>query len=205
VTALTLAMVFGVGFIIMTPIGPVSTICIRRSLIYGPWAGIAAGAGNAVALAAYATVGISGSALLPHFFAAYSSLWHIVVAAVLILAAFLLWKARPLMPTAASTNQAAIAGGFGTTLAIALANPADIVLFAALFAGLGIAVHSTLEHVFFCATIFAGGCAYWIAVALTLNRWRCGLTAGNIRWLNRASSTLMLVGAGVSVVSLLRH
>jgi hypothetical protein len=93
----------------------------------------------------------------------------------------------------------ALVRGFGMTLAIALANPADIVLFAALFAGLGIVVQTPLQHALFYAAICAGGCAYWIALILFLDRWRA-----RVQLLNRACSALMFVGAGASLVSLVR-
>ncbi len=203
--AITLAIVFGAGFVIMTPVGPVSTICIRRALIYGPRAGIAAGIGDALAVATYATLGVTGSTLLPRFFASYSTIWHIGIAVVLVLVAIILWKARPLLPKTETATNATLAGGFGATLAIALANPADIVLFGALFAGLGIVVSSALDHLVFYLTIFAGGLAYWVAVSLILNRWRSGLTTNRVMWLNRASSALMVVAAVASVVSLVRQ
>jgi putative LysE/RhtB family amino acid efflux pump len=192
---LTLATIFAAGFVIMTPVGPVSTICIRRTLIYGPRAGIIAGAGDAVAVATYATIGVTGSTLLPRFFAPFATVWHIVIS---------IWRSRPLLPKIASQSRANLASGFGTTLALALANPADIVLFAALFAGLGIVVHTPLEHVLFYGTILAGGCAYWTALAFFLKRWRAGLTTGRIVWLNRSCSALMVAAAVASLVSLAR-
>jgi threonine/homoserine/homoserine lactone efflux protein len=144
VSAVALATVFAAGFLIMTPVGPVSTICIRRALLHGSWAGIAAGAGDALAVAVYATIGVAGGDLLPRFFAPYAKVWHIVVALVLVLVAVIIWRSRPLMPKTRPTDSATLAGGFGATLAIALANPADIVLFGALFAGLGIALYTPL-------------------------------------------------------------
>jgi threonine/homoserine/homoserine lactone efflux protein len=201
---LTLATIFAAGFVIMTPVGPVSTICIRRTLIYGPRAGIIAGAGDAVAVATYATIGVTGSTLLPRFFAPFAIVWHIVIAIALVFVAIMIWRSRPLLPKIASQNRANLASGFGATLALALANPADIVLFAALFTGLGIVVHTPLEHALFYGTILAGGCAYWTALAFLLKRWRAGLTTGRIVWLNRSCSALMVAAAVTSLVSLAR-
>jgi threonine/homoserine/homoserine lactone efflux protein len=200
--ALTAAIVFLAGFLIMTPVGPVSTICIRRALILGPLAGVVAGAGDAIAVAVYATLGVTGSTLIPRFFAHYSTVWHIVIALVLALVAVILWKAPPIVPKPDATNNATLVSGFGAALAIALANPADIVLFGALFAGLGVAVTTPADHVLFCASIFLGGCTYWLAVALILNHWRTSLTAGRVVWLNRASAALMLTAACASLASL---
>jgi threonine/homoserine/homoserine lactone efflux protein len=200
----TLATIFAAGFVVMTPVGPVSTICIRRSLIYGFRAGIAAGAGDAIAVAIYATIGVTGGTLLPRLFAPFSNLWHVVIAAVLAVVAVFIWRSRPALPKDTTPTNGTLAGGFGAALGIALANPADIVLFAALFAGLGIAVHSVVEDAIFFLTFFAGGCAYWIALTLFLDRWRAGLTLGRMMWLNRACSALMLVGAGASIASLAR-
>jgi putative LysE/RhtB family amino acid efflux pump len=200
----TLATVFAAGFIIMTPVGPVSTICIRRALIYGPRAGIFAGAGDALAVAIYATIGVMGGTLLPHFFVPFATLWHVCVAAVLVIVAIAIWRARPALPEPAARTCSGLASGFAAALAIALANPADIVIFAALFAGLGVNVRTPLQEVLFYGTIFAGGCAYWVALVFFLDRWRAGLTTARIAWLNRASSAMMLVAAGASLISLTR-
>jgi putative LysE/RhtB family amino acid efflux pump len=201
----TLGMIFAAGFVIMTPIGPVSTICIRRSLMYGRRAGITAGAGDAAAVATYATIGTTGSTLLPHVFAPFATLLHIAVAFVLFAVAVILWRTQPTLPSMAAQTRLSrtiLAAGFAAALGIALANPADIVVFGALFAGLGIVVHTPLQHIFFCATIFAGGCAYWIAMACFLDRWREGLTTVRMLWLNRACSAFMLIGGTASLVSL---
>jgi putative LysE/RhtB family amino acid efflux pump len=200
----TLATVFAAGFIIMTPVGPVSTICIRRALIYGRRAGIIAGAGDAVAVAIYATIGVTGGTLLPRLFAPFATLWHLCVAVVLVVVAVLIWRSRPALPEPAARTSSGLASGFAAALAIALANPADIVIFAALFTGLGVNVHTLLQDVLFYGAIFAGGCAYWVALVFFLDRWRAGLTASNMRWLNRASSALMLVAAAASLFSLAR-
>jgi len=199
-----LLLVFAAGFVIMTPLGPVSTICIRRALIYGPIAGIVAGAGDAAAVATYATVGVAGSTLLPHYFANFATLWHVGIAVVLIAVAIVIWRSRPTLPTVAVATPGNLAAGFVAPLVIVLANPADVVLFAALFAGLGIVVHTPLDHAVFYATIFAGGCTYWVVLSLFLSRWRSGLTLGRVVWLNRACSVFMFVGAIVSVVSVMR-
>jgi threonine/homoserine/homoserine lactone efflux protein len=200
----TLAVVFAAGFIVMTPIGPVSAICIRRTLIYGHRAGIAAGAGDAVAVATYATIGATGSTLLPRFLAQFAAVWHIAIAVVLVAVALLIWRSQPELPSTAAQTRANLAGGFGAALALALANPADIVLFTALFAGLGIALHSPADYGLFSAAMFAGGCAYWIAVSLLLDRWRAGLTLARMVGLNRACSALMMIAAMGSLVSLAR-
>lgn len=203
-TLATLAIIFAAGFVIMTPVGPVSTICIRRSFVYGRRAGIVAGAGNSLAMTVYATVGVTGTAIVTHVLTRFSSALHIAISIVLVVVAIVMWRARPMLPVTATQTRANLMGGFGATLAIALANPADIVLFAALFSGLGIGVHTSLEHIVFSATIFAGGLAYWIALAFVLARWRAGLTITRMLWLNRTCSALLLLTAVASLASLSR-
>jgi putative LysE/RhtB family amino acid efflux pump len=201
---MTLATIFAAGFIVMTPVGPVSSICIRRALIFGPRAGIAAGAGDAIAVAVYASIGTAGGAFLPRFLAPFTMFWHLAISLVLLVVAILMWRSRPILPKIAVQRRAHLAGGFGAALALALANPADIVLFGALFAGLGIAIRTPLEHGIFFFMFFAGGIVYWIALALFLNRWRDGLTTARLVWLNRTCSGFMIVGAGTSLFSLVR-
>jgi len=199
-----IAMIFAVGFLIMAPVGPVSTICIRRALMYGPRAGAIAGAGAAVAVALYATIGVTGTGIITRFFAPFAMLWQLIVAAALLVVAVLIGRAKPELPDLESRTRAILAGGFGAALALTLANPADILLFAAIFAGLRITVHTPLEHVTFAAAIFAGGCCYWVVLSLLIRRWRNALTAEHIRWVNRTCSLLMIAAAAATLASVAR-
>ena len=158
----------------------------------------------AVAVATYAGIGVTGSTLLPRFLAPFATLWHIALFGALAVVAILIWRSRPTVPEAEMQKRATAVGGFSAALAIALANPADIVLFAALFTALGISVHTPLEHALFFGTFLAGGVTYWIALAFLLDRWRAGLTTSRLVWLNRACSALMMVGAAASLASLVR-
>jgi threonine/homoserine/homoserine lactone efflux protein len=107
-----------------------------------------------------------------------------------------------LLPKIAAPTGATLFGGFAATLALALANPADIVVFAALFEGLRVVVQTPAEVALFCTAILLGGCAYWVVLALVLDRYRGQMTTGRMVVLNRAASTLMVVGAGASLMSI---
>jgi threonine/homoserine/homoserine lactone efflux protein len=201
---LVLALVFIVGFIIMTPIGPVSTICIRQSLLYGRRAGILAGAGDAAAVAIYASMGVAGSTLLTHFFAPYTSILHVAVTIILLAAAIIIWKSKPILPELSVPKTTHLVSGFLAALLMALANPADIVLFAALFAGLGVIIHSPIEHSLFFITMFAGGSIYWIVVSLLIHNWRLNFKSSHIIWFNRACSLMLSLGAFASLGTLIK-
>ena len=199
---LTLAIIFIVGFVVMAPVGPVSTICIRRSLLFGWLAGLTCGAGDAIAVALYATIGITGSTLMINVLKPFTTISHILIAIVLLIVALVIWKAKPQLPETAVPTTTNLAVGFVLTLGITLMNPGDIVLFAAIFAGIGITVHSVLEYVLFYSAMFLGGITYWVVLVLFLNKWRLSMTTRHIMILNRVCAGLMTAVAAASLFSI---
>ncbi len=182
------------GLAIAAPLGPIGALCIQRTLARGFAAGLAGGLGTALADAAYATAAAAGFAV----FAAV--LERISMPLGLIGGAFLLWLAWKGWPRRVQAElRAATAppvrglwATTATTFALTLTNPATILSFAAIFAGLGLAETASLgAAIAVVGGVFAGSMLWWAVLSGTVAGLHHRLPAAFAAWTARVSSLMM--------------
>ncbi|MCL6708393.1 LysE family translocator [Pseudomonas sp. R2.Fl] len=187
------------GLAIAAPVGPIGALCIQRTLERGFLAGVAGGLGTALADGAYALMAAAG-------FAAFAFLLETVSAPLQLAGGlFLIWLAfgsfRP-----GSDVRAASAGArdlVSTTIAtffLTMANPATILSFAAIFAGLGLAGESG-GAALMVAGVFCGSMLWWIFLSGLVSILRHRLPPAFATWVSRASGAL-LAGFGFLAIGL---
>lgn len=200
---MTIAGDFGqgavLGFSIAAPVGPIGLLCIRRSLEHGPWAGIAGGLGTAAADAAYAAVAAFGLT------AVSAALTTVAVPLQILGIVALVWlgaKTAMQPPAmAAATPPGAHAGLFAQTFFLTLTNPATILSFAAIFAGLGLATNGdTARAGALVSGTFAGSLAWWIVLSGTIGATRTKITPAVLAWINRGAGA-MLIGFAAALAA----
>lgn len=181
------------GLAIAAPLGPIGALCLQRTLARGFAAGVAGGLGTALADAAYAAAAAAG-------FATFASvLTRISLPLGLLGGGFLLWLAwkgwpRNAAPPAAAKAPAArgLWATTATTFALTLTNPATILSFAAIFAGLGLArVGTPAAAALTVAGVFTGSMLWWIFLSATVVALHHRLPPGFALWVGRASSLMM--------------
>jgi len=188
------------GLAIAAPLGPIGALCIQRTLARGLWAGVAGGLGTALADALYASLAAAG-------FAAFAAaLARIELPLGLLGGAFLIWLGWRGWPRGTPAPRAAEAGQdrapgllatTATTFALTLANPATILSFAAIFAGLGLARQAdAVSAALVVAGVFAGSMAWWLLLSGLVAALHHRLPGGFALWVARISS-LMMAGFGV--------
>lgn len=192
---------FAMGLAIAAPLGPIGALCISRTLRAGFLAGVAGGLGTALADAFYAALAAAGFAVFS------AALDRVATPLALAGGGFLLWLGLAAVrgartgiePAPAQSGQGALAT-LATTFVLTLANPATILSFAAIFAGLGLA--ATPDAAAATAVVlgvFLGSLAWWVilsgAVALAERR----LPAGFSRMVAIVSG-LMMAGFGLWAV-----
>lgn len=186
------------GLAIAAPLGPIGALCIQRTLARGFAAGLAGGFGTALADAAYASAAAAG-------FAVFAGLLERIATPLgLIGGAFLLWLAWRGWPHGAPAPRAAEArparglwATTATTFALTLTNPATILSFAAIFAGLGLAETASVPAaVTVVLGVFAGSMLWWVLLSGTVAGLHHRLPPGFATWTARVSS-LMMAGFGL--------
>lgn len=158
-----------IGLIVAAPIGPVNLICIRRTFFYGPLNGFFSGLGAALGDGVFAVITAFGITAISQWIEGYSTALKVAGGLMLIGFGLHIFRAdvallrdaegAPVRDNASSSLTRTIL----STFALTLANPATLLGFTALFAGLG---------------SLAGGRASFIDAALTV----MGVIAGSTVW-----------------------
>lgn len=187
-----------VGLAIAAPLGPIGALCIQRTLARGFWAGAAGGLGTAAADATYAAAAAAGFAAFSAFLARISLPLGLGGGAFLL---WLAWQGWPRGTVSAAPARAAEGRGLvataATTWALTMTNPATILSFAAIFAGLGLAdAAGPLSALLVVTGIFAGSMLWWVFLSGTVAALHHRLPAGFATWTARLSS-LMMAGFGL--------
>ena len=192
------------GFLLAATVGPMWVLCLRRTLAFGAFAGLASGMGIAVADGLYGAVAAFGLTAISGFLLGYA-FWIGLVGAV-----FLVWlgvmalMARPVEIRAETENQS-LAAAFLSTLGLTLTNPPTILAFAAIFAGLGLAANTDYRAAAFVTlAVFLGSASWWIILATAAGALRQRIGPRHLRAINVVSGLTILGFAGWQIVELLR-
>lgn len=184
----------GVGIAVAAPVGPMSLLCMQRTLRQGRTQGLAVGAGIAAADFSYAALGAFGLTALSSVLLAGAQALRIAGALVLLYFAARIIFARP--ETAPRTNTGGAAWrGLASAYLLTLANPPTILFFAGLFttiAPLTAPAHAGV----FAAGVFTGSLLWWIALTAVVAGTASKLTPSVLRLINRLSGLALLGFAG---------
>lgn len=196
-TALIFLKAAGIGLAVAAPVGPMSLLCMRRTLTNGWRWGLLTGAGIAVGDAIYAAVAALGLAGVSAFVLAWETQLHLAAGL------FLIWLGLKTFFTRDDglAAEVADAGSLGATflgsVALTLTNPPTIVMFAAVFTAL--APSSGFEPTTAAATVagvLTGSLTWWIGVVALVAGLRHALGRTTRLWIDRvAGVVLALLGA----------
>jgi len=192
-----------IGFAIAAPVGPIGMLVIRRTLVEGRLLGLLTGMGAAVADSLYAAWGPSASPSSP------ASSWAMPSGPKLIGGAFLVYlgistfRAKPKEESGANTK-ARYASAFLSTLLLTLTNPATILSFMAVFAGLGLGTNGGDYGAagIVVAGVFVGSALWWLLLSGGVSLVRHKLKPGTMKWINYGSGAFLSVFGAYSLVSL---
>ena len=195
----------GFGFVLAATVGPMWILCFRRTVAYGPVAGLASGMGIATADAIYGTVAAFGLTAVSGFLLE-QELWLGLAGS-----AFLLWLgAKTLLAPAQALEGAGVerlspGAAFASTLGLTLTNPPTLLAFAAIFASLGLAGSATWDAAaLVVAGVFVGSASWWVALPLAATRLRGRIGPRTLRGINLVSGLSILGFAAWQLARLLR-
>jgi len=183
---------FGVGLAVAAPVGPMSLLCMRRTLTRGWRPGLATGLGIAAGDASFAAVAALGLAGLSAFMLAHQKPLHLAAGLFLLwLGLKSFWRRGGEGAARASETRSLSATATGAWL-LTLANPPTIIMFAAVFAAL--APREGLDALGAAQTVggvFAGSMIWWCAVVTLVGA--AGHAVGpRVRlWIDRSSGAVL--------------
>lgn len=186
-----------IGFAIAAPVGPIGLLCIRRALAGGFPLGFLTGLGAAAADAVYGAVAAFGLTAVSGFLVAQQPWLMLFGGAALVWLGIATARRKPAAMTARAGNGESLAGAFASTFALTLANPATILSFLAVFAGLGLAAApGTSGATTVVAGVFLGSAAWWLMLAAAMAGLRRRVPPAALLWINRCAGAV-LAGFGI--------
>jgi threonine/homoserine/homoserine lactone efflux protein len=190
------------GFTIAAAVGPISLLCIRRTLAEGRVVGLVSGMGVATADATYGAIAAFGLTAVTDLLVDWRRALGIVGGG------FLLWLAwrtfRSLPGEVVKPEDGArrgLPGAYLSTLGLTLTNPMTILSFAALFVGLGVNGGTAEGATLLTLGVFAGSAAWWVVLVAAVGALRSRLTATGLRRVNVVSGIAIGAFAIVAIAS----
>jgi threonine/homoserine/homoserine lactone efflux protein len=160
----------GIGVAVAAPVGPMSLLCMRRTLTSGWRAGLSTGLGIATGDGIYALVAALGLAGVARFMLAHDKPFHLLAGAFLLYLGIRTFFARSEQPQALHLPTASTASAYGSAVLLTLTNPPTIVSFAAIFTvlapPLGFNVQTALLTV---AGVFFGSSLWWLLLTAAVS------------------------------------
>ncbi len=176
-----------IGFSIAAPVGPIGLLCLRRSLANGRLSGFVSGLGAATADAFYGLVAALGLTALTHFLVQHQMPLRIAGGLFLFYLGLRIARTPPAAASAETRNDAPRLGtAYVSTLLLTLTNPATILTFLGVYAGLGLQERSTSASALV-AGVFLGSAAWWLLLSAAAAWFGRKATVPQLRWINRAS------------------
>jgi threonine/homoserine/homoserine lactone efflux protein len=195
------------GLSIAAPVGPIGILCIRRTLLAGRLAGFVLGLGAATADMLYGAVAAFGLGVVTSLLVG-ENLWiHVIGACFLVWLGIKTILTPPAAESKVSVAATGLAGSYVTTLLLTLTNPATILSFIAIFAGIGVAGTRTGAPVSAGAGltvlgIFCGSALWWLTLSGIVNMVRSRFTPRVMRWVNYLSGAILMGFALYAVLAL---
>lgn len=126
-----------IGFAIAAPVGPIGILCIQRSLHNGFKIGLMTGLGAAFADGTYGLIAGFGLTAFSSVLISYQ-FWIRLLGGLFLVYLGIKLFLMPAKEKSANNPDKSIWHAFGSTYFLTLTNPATILLFVAVFAGLGL-------------------------------------------------------------------
>jgi threonine/homoserine/homoserine lactone efflux protein len=191
-----------IGLTLAVPVGPLSLICIQRTVTDGRLHGIFSGVGVATADSFYAAVTFLGLTVISGLIIAHQYLFRFVAGIVLILIGIRVFLALPPVINARSDHETYLKD-YLSMVALAIANPLTLVFFLVILPGYGVVIYGTsyLSAAEFVAGVFFGSVLWWVVLCGAIGSVRSRISSQNLGFINRVSGVLISIfGAGMLIL-----
>jgi threonine/homoserine/homoserine lactone efflux protein len=191
-----------IGLTLAVPVGPISLVCIHRTVANGRLHGIVSGLGVATADSFYAAVAFLGLTAISGLITGHQVLFRLMAGIVLIFIGMRVFRSIP-AAVSPGDGQEPFLGDYLSLLVIAIANPLTIIFFITILPGFGVVAQGTtlIAAVPFVAGVFLGSAVWWISLCGSLGAVRSRLSTENLRQINRISGILITCfGVGMLIL-----
>lgn len=183
-----------IGLSIAAPVGPIGVLCIRRTLTQGRMFGLVSGLGAATADALYGSIAGFGLSFISGILIGHTIWFRIIGGLFLCYLGLKTLLAKPTAEADAAKGRS-LWGAYASTVFLTLTNPATILSFIAVFAGLGLAETSGDygRAGVLVLGVFIGSALWWLLLSGGVSVFRSRFNLRGLRWLNQISGLIILV------------
>ena len=193
-----------IGFTIAMAVGPITLLVVRRTIEHGGVYGFVSGLGVAAADATYGGIAAFGLTALTSVLVSAHTLLAVVGGAVIVLIGLRTMTKDPSGPVA-EVERPGLPSAFASIYALTMTNPLTIVLYAGIFAGLGLgAGGGFVDAAVVTAAVLVGSGLWWVVLCTVVAWVRGRIAATALRWVNRVSGAALVVFGGLSILSAVR-
>jgi threonine/homoserine/homoserine lactone efflux protein len=184
-----------VGISVSAPLGPLGILCIQRTINKGFLSGFFSGLGAAIADILYASVAGFGISIIADFLKAEEYPIRIIGGILVIVFGVMIFRSNPVKQIRQQKTQkkgyiSDLVSGFFITIT----NPLTIIVFGAVFAGLGLNESSTFKLIIYTLFgIFSGALIWWLSLTIGVNIFRKKIRLRNLYWINKITGILVAV------------
>jgi threonine/homoserine/homoserine lactone efflux protein len=195
---------FLIGLSVAAVVGPMSILCIQRTMQRGFRYGLISGFGVASADAIYGSIAGFGLTIIAAFLV-HQQEWIRLIGGL-----FLIYLGGKTLFTKPADRAATIATttsyltAYLSTLLLTLTNPLTILSFAAIFAGLGVGGgrNDTGTALFVVCGVFLGSMLWWCLLTGGVSLFRVKFTSTWLLWINRISGLLIVLFGTLALLTL---
>lgn len=198
-----------VGFAISAPIGPVSLVCIRRTLSQGVYAGLSSGFGSAIADALFGIVAGVGVTFLLDIIISFR-FWLTAIGSIFLIFLGIQIFTKPPVLHDGNTAGKGFVHNFVSTLLLTLTNPLTLLSFMGIFAALAETTFTYTSTALLVSGIFVGSMLWWFLLIGILILVKSRISVSTLAYLNKVAG-IIIIGFGiyalltVSALSIFNH
>ena len=186
------------GLIAAAPIGPVNLICIRRTFAFGTLNGFFSGLGAALGDGVFAAVTGFGLTWIAQLIQGYSTIIELIGGAMMV---WFGWRSfvAPVVPRCPETgvmdrSRTNLGKAMLSTFALTITNPATLMFFGGMFAGLGGlagGAGSFTDASLVVAGVVGGSALWWLVLTALIGLFHTRIDEKAMRAINRGSGALV--------------
>ena len=182
-----------IGFTIAAAVGPITLLVIRRTIDHGGLYGFASGLGVATADATFGGIAAFGLTAVTALLVSGHTVLGLVGGVVIAVLGVRTMLTRPTGPVTAA-ERPGMAGAFASIYALTMTNPLTIVLYAGVFAGIGLVAGSSfVDAAILTLAVWVGSTLWWVVLCSIVAWVRGRVSTTALLWVNRASGAALVV------------
>jgi threonine/homoserine/homoserine lactone efflux protein len=197
------------GLAIASSVGPISLLCIQRTLTYGRLTGLVTGMGAASADAIYGLIAGLGVTAVATFLSGQRLWLGLIGGLFLCYLGARTFLSAPAEQAAKVEMRGGLWRAYLSTFLLTLTNPLTIFSFMAAFAGLGLAAggatgNQGVNAGSLVAGVFCGSALWWIILTSIVSLLRSWINTQTLMWINRVSGVILVGFGGYLLLDLMR-